>query len=200
MGIKHCTFNSFVPPRIVAYSLEDEGEGKSDMIKDNHILLHVSTGNRKLIRVYTFGELQGKLSDYMDSIKADDDNPDRNLKHVIERGHFYILEYALGTGLFPMGIPGIEEASKVTQSIFNSYDGSPDCMYFYLPEKYAEGFANYCGITWKEAEEALAKDIDRFNLKRVLFLHKYGAAVFANPYFLSFFSKENTTPRIIACT
>lgn len=200
MGIKHCTFNSFVPSRIVACSLEDEGEGKPDMIKDNHILLHVSTGNRTLIRVYNFGELQGKLSDYMNSIKADDNNPDRKLKHVIEREHFYILENALGTDLFPMGIPGIEEASKATQSIFNSYGGRPDCIYFYVPEKYAEVFSNNCGITWKEAEEALAKDIDRFHLQHVLFLHKYGAAVLASPYFLSFFSKENTTPRMITFT
>lgn len=210
LEIKNTLFNNLIPTKIVGVWFDDPFRPRSKDLEKEFLWLTTSTGCRTLNKYYSCNYLQNKLTEYMNSIDADANDPDRNLMLVLSRKRYFVLENALGSEVFPEGLPRIEEASKATRCLFYLLMDSSNNAYF-VDETDAEEFARSCGYTWNEMEEALVKDVKRFNLGNVMHFYTYGAAVWVSADFLSSFStkakfrKKKGSPekpvpaRIIAC-
>ena len=192
LEIKNTRFLNLIPSKITDFVLEDlsRPQFNENNLKEESFWLTASTGGRTLVKLYSYDELQSRLTEHMDSIGADENDTDRNLMLVLARERYYVLENALSSDLFPAGFPRIEEASKVTRRIFRLLMKSLQCEY-YMSEEDAKKYARKNGYSLNEIEEALAKDIERFNLQDVMFLHKYGTTVSVNAGFISSFSGKD---------
>ena len=64
----------------------------SDGPEYGHIFVCVSGHETKRILVFTFQQLQEELSKYMDSIGVAREDPDRNLRVVLESKRYWVLD------------------------------------------------------------------------------------------------------------
>ena len=148
LEIKNTRFLNLIPSKITDFVLEDlsRPQFNENNLKEESFWLTASTGGRTLVKLYSYDELQSRVTEHMDSIGADENDPDRNLMLVLARERYYVLENALSSDLFPAGFPRIEEASKVTRRIFRLLMKSLQCEY-YMSEEDAKKYARNIGIS-----------------------------------------------------
>ncbi len=172
MKVKKCILRKSDAPKIEWCGWDFSTSRKDYWI----VVVSISTGSRKLEKYYSYVKLQEMLTAYMDSIDAVEDDPDRDLQHVVIAEHYSVLESVLDKELSITGIPRLEEASKAMRELFNTLDNEMfiegKTLFSLLEGEEAESFAKDCGFTtWDKLEDSLKKDIERFNLQNMVLFH-----------------------------
>ena len=103
MKVKNLILRKSGTPKIKRLFRDFSTEDKSSWI----VVVDISTGSRKLIKYYSFYQLQNMLTAYMDSTDADENNPDRNLQLVLQTDRCSVLESVLGKDLCITGVPAV---------------------------------------------------------------------------------------------
>ena len=184
-----------VKPKIVSWHRCCDA---SEKISDSFIYITATNGTRDRTIFYLYDDLQKKLTDYMDVMGMDNNNPNRSLDVVLSCGNLHVLEKVLGAGLLPVKLPRLEEASEATQAIYHMFMYGPNYPVS-LDKDHAEGLAREYGLTLDGLADTLEKDIERFGLQEVMFLYSKGAVVWVNCKLLSAFSRVSSKARIIGC-
>lgn len=195
LEIKNNSFGNLVKPKIVSWYWDCES---SDKKSDSFVCITATNGTRDRTIFYLYDELQNELTEYMDVMGMDRNNPNRSLDVVLTHGNLYVLEKVLGAGLLPTKIPRLEEASDATQAIYHMFMYGPNYPVS-LDKDHAEGLAREYGLTLDGLADTLEKDIERFGLQEVMFLYSKGAVVWVNCKLLSAFSRVSSKARIIGC-
>ena len=112
-----CVFKKRGKAKIITCTLDNDVRAK---LEDRTVIIIVTNGNRELYLYYSYAELQSRLTEYMNGGSADESDPMRCLRNVIERECYYILENTLNEDLFPVGVPWLEEASLPIQDMYYS--------------------------------------------------------------------------------
>ncbi len=195
LEIKNNSFGNLVKPKIVSWYWDCES---SDKKSDSFVCITATNGTRDRTIFYLYDELQNELTEYMDVMGMDRNNPNRSLDVVLTYENYHVLEVVLGAGLLPVKLPRLEEASEATQAIYHMFMYGPNYPVF-LDKDHAEGLAREYGLTLDGLADTLEKDIERFGLQEVMFLYSKGAVVWVNCKLLSAFSRVSSKARIIGC-
>lgn len=202
MKVKNLILRKSGTPKIKRRFWDFSTEDKSSWI----VVVDISSGSRKLTKYYSFYRLQDMLTAYMDSIDADENDPDWNLQLVLQTGRHSVLESVLGKDLRITGVPRLEEASKAMQHLFKQMNkvmfNEGRTIFSLFEGEEADSFAKSIGFTWEKFEASLKKDIERFNLKGMILFHDRGLtgevfAIIASAGILTKFTTAESTAKII---
>lgn len=155
--------------------------------EDNLVYIYAISKGRNRILSYNFKELQNKLNSYIDWSHDNVANPDRDMRYILEKKHYDILERVLVGALYSDTIP-LEKSSKVLQILYHRLLDTPGHKYYVLKAE-AEATAQKIGLTWYQMEEILKKDIACYErLKLSIRFHVGDYALVVSHKLLSCFS------------
>lgn len=202
MKVKNCILRKSGAPKIECCGWDFSAEDKRFWI----VVVYISTGSRKFTKYYSYKNLQDMLTGYMDSIDADENDPDRDLQLVVIAERYSVLESVLDKELYITGIPRVEEASKAMRKLFKTLDNKMfvegQTVFSLFEGEEAESFAKDCGFTWNKFEASLKKDIERFNLQSLIAFHYQDIggvfAIVASARILEKFTTSVKTAKIIS--